>query len=96
MCYPSVDMTLNVRIPDDLEAALRKTVGGDLDTYAREALAVQLYRERILSHAQLQTLLEVSSYAADAVLKKHGGVDELTPDELAAQVRASSELRQKH
>ena len=89
-------MTLKVELPSDLEAAIRRSVGGDLDAYAREALAVQMYRDRKLTHGQLQRFLNVQSYEADTILKKHGGVDELTSDELAAQVQASRDVRRKH
>lgn len=89
-------MTLKVELPGDLEAIIRRNIDGDLDTYAREALAVQLYRERKLTHGQLQQFLNVQSYEADSILKKHGGVDELNPDELAAQVQASRTARQRH
>jgi hypothetical protein len=58
-------------------------------------LAVQQCCEQVLSHAQLQKFLGVSSYAVDTVLKKHGGVDDVTPGELAAQVHASQEIRAK-
>lgn len=89
-------MTLTVQLPPDLEITLRQSIGGDSDAYMREALAVQLYRERKLTHGQLQTFLAVGSYEADAILKKHGGVDELTPEELAAQGEGSFLARQKH
>jgi hypothetical protein len=89
-------MTLTVELPIDLEAAIRRNVEGDLNAYAREALAVQMYRDRKLTHGQLQRFLSVKSYEADTILKKHGGVDELTADELAAQVQASHDVRGKH
>jgi hypothetical protein len=83
-------MTLTVELPGDLEAVLRRNVDGDLNAYAREALAVQMYRDRKLTHGQLQRFLGVGSYD-----KEHGGVDELTAEELAAQVQASYDARQK-
>jgi hypothetical protein len=89
-------MIVTVQFSDDLAASLRRNVGGDLITYAREALAVQLYRERKLTHGQLQQFLGISDYEADTILKKHGGVDELTAEELAAQVFASQEIRGKY
>jgi hypothetical protein len=88
-------MTVTVELPSDLEAILRRNVQGDLNAYAREALAVQMYRDRKLTHGQLQQLLGVSSYEADTILKNHGGVDELTADELAGQVSASYAARKK-
>jgi hypothetical protein len=86
-------MNLTVDLPEDLEAVLRRTVGGDLNAYARKALAVQLYRERKLTHGQLQRFLGVGSYEADTILKEHGGVDEITAEELVAQVASSQTAR---
>ncbi len=88
-------MTLTVELPSDLEAVIRQSVKGDLNAYAREALAVQLYRDRKLSHAQLQRFFGLSSFEVDAILKNHGGVDDITAEELAAQVSASRSARQK-
>ena len=88
-------MALTVELSPELEAALRRTVEGDLNTYAREALAVQMYRDRKLTHGQLQAFLGVGSYEADTMLKRHCGVDELTPDELSAQVQASHDARKR-
>lgn len=89
-------MQLTVDLPNDLEAVLRRTVDGDLNAYAREALAVQLYRDRKITHGQFQRFLAISSYEADTILKRHGGVDDLTAEELAAQVDSSSAARKKH
>jgi predicted HTH domain antitoxin len=89
-------MQLTVDLPNDFEAILRRTVEGDLNAYAREALAVQLYRDRKISHGQFQRLLGISSYEADTILKRHGGVDDLTAEELAAQVEVSAASRKKH
>ena len=86
-------MTVTVELPGDLEAVIRQSVQGDLNAYAKEALAVQMYREHKLTHGQLQQFLGVSSYEADTVLKNHGGVDEITADELANQVVASRAKR---
>ena len=89
-------MILTVELSSELEAAIRRNIDGDLNAYAREALAVQMYRDRKLTHGQLQQFLGVKSYEADTILKKHGGVDELTSTELAAQVQASQNVRRKH
>lgn len=88
-------MTLTISIPKGMEETLRRSVGGDLTAYVREVLAVDLYRNRKLTHGQLQSLLGVSSSEADAILKKHGGVDDLTATELTRQVDASRRLRAK-
>lgn len=86
-------MQLTVDLPSDLEAILRRTVEGNLNAYARDALAVQLYRDRKITHDQFQRFLGISSYEADTVLKRHGGVDELAAEELAAQVESSAAAR---
>ena len=88
-------MTVKFELPTDLEADIRRKIGGDLDAYAREALAVQMYRDRMLTHAQFRRFLGVEDYEADTILKKHGGVDELSAEELAEQVRESQNLRRK-
>jgi hypothetical protein len=88
-------MAVTVEIPTDLEAIISRNVGGDLNAYAREALAVQMYKDGNLTHGQLQSLLSVSSYQADVILKRHGGGDELTADELSEQVSASQAARKQ-
>lgn len=93
--YTSHMALLTLQLPDDVEAALRGRVEGDLSLYAREALAVQLYRDRKLTHGQVGRFLGISSYQVDTVLKSHGGVDELTSAELADQVSVSQRVRQR-
>jgi hypothetical protein len=66
-------MSVNAEIPTGLEAVIRRNVGSDLNAYAREALAVQMYRDRMLTHGQLQRFLGVQSYEADTILKKNTG-----------------------
>src|ERR1700712_3533125 len=95
LCYYDA-MTVIVELPAELEASIRRNIEGDLNAYAREALAVQMYRDRKLTHGQLQIFLGAGSYEADTILKRHGGVDEITADELAEQVAASNTLRKQH
>ena len=84
-------MTLTIPIPDPLGQILRRNIGGDLDTYAREAMAVQLYRERKLYHKQLAEILGVDRWQADEVLHRHGVVD-LTPEEIDRQFQTIRSL----
>ena len=66
----------------ELTRALQ-SVGGTLDSAARETLAVSLFREGRLSHAELSTVLELDRFQTDAVLKRHEVVNGgLTPEEL--------------
>jgi hypothetical protein len=87
-------MQLTMDLSSDFEAILRRAVDGDLNAYAREALAVRLYRDRKITHGQFQWILGISSYEADTILKRDGGVDELTAQELEAQVESSAAARQ--
>jgi hypothetical protein len=88
-------MTLTVDLPADIIESLRQSTPGDLNTYARHALLVQMYRDRKLTHGQLQRILGIGSYEVDTLLKAHGGVDEISAEELAEQVQASFSARQR-
>lgn len=89
-------MTLTVELTQEQADLLRRSVDGDLDAFVREALGVQLFRERKLTHGQLKQFLGVSSYETDAIIKKHGGVDETTAEELEAQLDAVAALQNRH
>jgi predicted HTH domain antitoxin len=82
-------MTVTVPIPDNLDAALIH----ELDTAAREAVAVRLYREGKLSHGQFADFLGIGRGQADELLAHHGVVDEFTAEEIASQVQASRSIR---
>lgn len=69
-------MTLAIPIPDHLDPA---TVRG-LDQVAREAVGVQLYRERKLSHGKLAKFLGIGRGEVDDLLSKHGVMDLTTGD----------------
>jgi predicted HTH domain antitoxin len=79
-------MTLTITLPEDVERSLRQRLGDGLDAAAREAMAVELYRQSLISHGQFAGLLGLSRAGADEVLKRHGVVDELSPEELDAQI----------
>lgn len=80
-------MTLTIPISDALGEALRRNIDGDVDTYALEAMAVQLYRERKLYHKQFAEILGLDRWQADEVLSRHGVVD-LTPEEVDRQFQS--------
>jgi hypothetical protein len=64
-------MQLTLEIPDELSAALAP-FGHDLLCAAFEAMALEAYRERKLTTAQLRRLLGFeSSYELDGFLKLH-------------------------
>ncbi len=85
---------VTIPIPDQLGETLRRSVGGDLSTYAREALAVQLYRERKLYHKQFAEILGLDRWQADEILHRHGVVD-LTPEEVDRQFESIRALESR-
>jgi predicted HTH domain antitoxin len=73
---------LTLDLPDELSAALVDS-GGDLSRAAFEAIALEAYRERKLSTAQLRRLLGYQTrMEVDGFLKEHGVELEYTPDNL--------------
>lgn len=73
-------MTLTIPIPDELEEMLRQRVG-DLNAYAREVIAVGLYRDGKLYHKQFAELLGLDRWQAEEVLHRHGIAD-ITAEDL--------------
>jgi hypothetical protein len=63
-------MPITIQIPPDLERALRATTP-DLDAAAREAVLVDLYRQRKLNHVQLTDALGGDRFETDAILQRH-------------------------
>jgi predicted HTH domain antitoxin len=57
-------------LPKDIEEALRRE-NPNLDSDAREACAVELFRQGKLNHFQLSRVLGVDRFETDAVLKRH-------------------------
>lgn len=66
----SMTLTLTIDLPPDLERALQATAG-ETNRTAREALAVSLFREGRLSHADLGRTLALDRFETDALLKRH-------------------------
>lgn len=63
-------LTLTIDLPPDLERALQATAG-ETNRTAREALAISLFREERLSHADLARALGLDRFETDALLKRH-------------------------
>jgi predicted HTH domain antitoxin len=66
-----MSITVTLELPDDVEQALRGR-GVDLVHATREALAVQLFRRGVLTHAQLSQVLSLDRFRTDALLKRYG------------------------
>ncbi len=64
-------MQLTLELPEELSAALAAS-GSDLSRAALEAIAIEAYRERKLTTAQLRRLLGLESLdRLDGFLKQH-------------------------
>jgi hypothetical protein len=73
---------LTIELPDELSAALAGS-DGDLSRAAYEALALEAYRERKLSTAQLRRVLGFETrMEVDGFLKDHGVELEYTLEDL--------------
>jgi predicted HTH domain antitoxin len=79
--------TLAFQLPEDLVAEL--SVGGrDLQRAAFEAFAVEEYRAKRLSHAQMGELLGLSRWDVDGLLKDHQVWLEYTVDDFRSEGEA--------
>lgn len=63
-------MTLTIQLPDEFASQLGNA-DRDLHRAALEAFAVEEYRARRLTHAQLGHLLGLSRWDVDTLLKEH-------------------------
>ncbi len=86
-------MPITIDLPSDIERDLRNRLG-DLDAEAKEALAVEFYRQRKLTHHQLSSLLGLSRFETDGVLKKHDVYCDLTAEDVAREAEELRRLRQ--
>lgn len=92
-----MSVTVTIDLPPELERVFARS-GVDLGRTAKEALAVALFREGKLSHAEVGTALGLDRFETDALLKRHqvfvGGLtladielDRKTLDEVLGPVR---------
>lgn len=68
-CYCS-PMAVTVELPKDIEERLRRE-NPNLDADAKEAYAVELFRQGKLNHFQLSFVLGIDRFETDTVLKRH-------------------------
>ena len=64
-----MSLTVTIELPVELERALRASER-DLGVAAKEALAVSLFRQGKLSHAELGGALNLDRFETDALLKR--------------------------
>ena len=65
-------MVVTFTIPDQIEKRLQAELGSNLGQTAKEALAIELYRQEKLSLGQVAEMLGISVHQADGLLKQHG------------------------
>lgn len=88
-------MTLEVQLPHELDDA----IGGlrpAMSAAAREAALVEAYRRSAISPSELRSALNISRLDLDAVLKRHGVVEDLmTVEEFENDLAAARQLSTK-
>jgi hypothetical protein len=80
-------MSVQIDLPPEIERRLRAE-SADLDTEAREAMLVELYRQDKLTHRELGCVLGLDRFQTEGLLKKHHVTEDLpTEEEYAAALR---------
>ena len=69
-------MPVTFDLPADIEKELRQKVS-NLEGQAKEAFAIQLFRQGILNHFELSKTLGLDRFETDAVLKKYNVSEDL-------------------
>ena len=78
-------MAVTIQLPTDVEQRLRAEFA-DLDTEAKETLALDLFRRGKLSHYELSKVLGLDRFQTDAYLKRHNVLEgSLTMQDLDEQ-----------
>jgi len=73
-------MTLSIHIPTELEERLRAQ-SSDLESEAKEAMLIELYRQDKLTHHELCLALGRERLEIDALLKRHNVIEDLPTTE---------------
>lgn len=73
-------MAVTIQLPADVELRLR-TQNPNLDTEAKEAMLVELYRQDKLAHSELAQALGLDRFEVDGLLKKHHVIEDLPSNE---------------
>ena len=78
---------MNMPIPADLEDRLQPYLS-QLCQRALEAIALEAYTNRLMSTAEVQSLLQLPSHlATDAFLKQHGAIRSLTLEDVQQDIQ---------
>ncbi len=87
-----IRMAVTVELPADVEQKLRQH-SPDLESEAKEAMLVELYRQDRLTHYELSLALGLDRFETDGVLKRHKVTEALpTAEELEEDLRHLRQL----
>jgi predicted HTH domain antitoxin len=85
-------MAVTIQLPADVEERLRAD-SPNLDSEAKEALLIELYRQDRLSHYELSQALGLDRFETDGVLKKYNvSLDLPTEAEIEKGLRRLREI----
>jgi hypothetical protein len=87
-------MSITFELPRDLELEVRGK-GLDLNSEAKVAFLIDLYRRDQITHRQLGEALGLSRYETDGILKRHGVSPNVSLEEMEAQASALRDARPK-
>jgi predicted HTH domain antitoxin len=88
----SMDITLAVNLPPEVEEQLRAE-SGDLSSAVRESFAINLFRRGILTHHELGQALGLDRFETDALLKRNDVTEySLTHEDIDADVNSLKEF----
>jgi hypothetical protein len=77
-------MTISFELPSEIEDRIRRE-SVDLNSKAREAFLVELYRDEKITQHQLGQSLGLDDYETDGLLKRYGVGYDLSLDEFEEQ-----------
>jgi len=86
-------MAISFELPIEIEQVLRQQIS-NLDAAAKEAMLVELYRQRQLTHHQLSMALGLTRYETDGVLKCHNVFDTASLNDVLRDASASRQARE--
>lgn len=89
-----MSVTLNIQLPEEIVAQLGAG-GRDLQRAALEAFAVEEYRAKRLTHAQVGQLLGLSRWAVEELLKEHQVWLDYTVEDFRRDGAALEQLREQ-
>ena len=80
-------MPITFQLPPDFEQKLRAETP-DIDSEARDAYALELFRQGKLSHCELSNLLGLDRFQTDGYLQRHNVIEgSLTMEDLEEQAK---------